>query len=116
MLCFPLLACWWCLLILTSSFLPPGMHMVTGQLGSVMKESVSIAYTFARQYLTTLEGHRYSTHKANSLLFIVLLLLSHPMNYYCFSSETASTSTRTSCTCTCPRAPSARTGPAQASP
>ncbi len=35
-----------------------GVHTVTGQLGSVMKESVSIAYTFARQFVAA--QHRES--------------------------------------------------------
>ena len=30
-----------------------GVNIITGQLGSVMKESVNIAYTYARQFVAT---------------------------------------------------------------
>jgi ATP-dependent Lon protease len=37
-----------------------GIHMVTGQLGNVMKESVNIAYTYARQVMV--ERDRNNTY------------------------------------------------------
>lgn len=43
--------------------LPTGGSLrLTGKMGEVMQESAQIAYTFARQYLRTVEGHRYNDY------------------------------------------------------
>lgn len=44
-----------------------GVHMVTGQLGSVMRESVNIAYTYARKFVRQLdnENNFFNNHQVH---------------------------------------------------
>lgn len=50
------------------------VNIITGQLGSVMKESVNIAYTYARQFVA-IKAPQNTFFKGPSTIFCIFLLL-----------------------------------------